>query len=61
VELVPSAVGVASTGCEAERSQAANSNMAATASEIAIIIFLDMILLKNRVVKVFRLILAQPF
>ena len=43
VALVPAAVGVASGGCEAERSQAANSNIAATASEIMINTFLDMI------------------
>jgi hypothetical protein len=40
VALVPTAVGVASSGCEADRSQAANSKPAATASEKTIIIFL---------------------
>jgi hypothetical protein len=43
VALVPTAVGVASVGCEAERSQAANSKTAATANEIMIIIFLVML------------------
>jgi hypothetical protein len=40
--LVPIAVGVASNGCEAERSQAAKSTSAAIASEIMIIIFFIM-------------------
>jgi hypothetical protein len=38
-----SAVGVASIGCDAERSQAVNNNAVATASEITINTFLDML------------------
>jgi predicted exporter len=58
----PPVVGVASTGGDAERSQAVNSNVAVITSAIIMIAFLDMLSSSEvACARDFGMILAQPF